>query len=85
MTIFLVKLIVSHRANRFFSADNCVCGKMPVKLNIQTIKAKNVTEIYNTAVPTSPLTANTQNQELFCGIAEALRQNNAHILQDENL
>jgi hypothetical protein len=47
---------------------------MPVKLNIQTIKAKNVTEIYITAVPTLPLAGNTQNQELFCGTAEALRQ-----------
>ncbi len=55
---------------------------MPVKLNIQTIKAKNVTEIYITAVQKTPLTANTRNHELFCCVADTLRQNDAHILQE---
>ncbi|MBN1456838.1 MAG: hypothetical protein JW912_03195 [Sedimentisphaerales bacterium] len=53
-----------------------------MKLNIQKIKTKNITEIYITAVPSLPLTGSTQNQELFCGIAEALRQNDAYILQE---
>ena len=55
---------------------------MVVKLNIHTIKSKNVIEIYITAVPRSHLSENTRNEELFCGISEALRQNNAHILQE---
>jgi enamine deaminase RidA (YjgF/YER057c/UK114 family) len=68
--------------NAFFYADDRVCRKMSVKLSIRTIKASDITEMYITAVPRLPLTGNTQNQKLFCGIAEALRQNNAHILQE---
>ncbi len=67
---------------RFFTHDNHVYRKMWVKLNIRTIKASDITEMYITAVPRLPLTGNTQNLELFCGVAEALKRNNAHILQE---
>ena len=53
-----------------------------MKTTVQIIKNNDVAEIYITAVPTLPVNGDTQDPELFCSIAEVLRQNRAHILQE---